>query len=399
VKLAVFSHKEVWRDPRHGSAYVTVGGFPAQMKAISELFDETEILCALHDGDPPPGHQRLEGHRMTIHPRPAPQGRGHMRKLLLPLWLVKNGGFFWRLARRMDAVHAVLLGDVGTIGLLVALAQRKPLFARHCGMWTYSETVAARVTKSLLVRCAGGPRVVMATGGGEQPPEPLNHSIEWIFATSLTDTDLQRMPVADIWNPGQRLRLVSVGRLSRGKNFDSCIRALPAIRLEVPGATMTLVGDGEERRNLEMLAGKLGVADSVEFLGNQPRERVFEALGASHVFVFPSAGEGFPKAVLEAMACGLPVIASGVSVLPHLLGNGGGIVLDGTDSKNVARSVIKLTEDPELMGAISRTARARASEYTLETWRDVIGERLEAAWGCRLKSGSGGDSIRTGAPG
>lgn len=356
------------------------------MRAVSELFDQTEILCMLRQGSPPAGYQEISGHNLIVSPRKVPPGRGQLRKLLLPFWLVRNGSAILSTARIADAIHAVLLGDIGTLGLLSALVMRKPLFARHCGMWTYSETLAARATKKLLVRIAGGPRVVMATGGGIELPEPGNPSIEWIFATSLSDSDIERMPQAPGWRQGERLRLVSVGRLSAGKQLDRCIAALPRIQEHIPETVLTLVGEGEERRRLDSLARKIGVTDSVDFVGNRPRDEVLEILAKSHVFLFPSAAEGFPKAVLEAMACRLPVVVSGVSVLPHLLDNGRGIVLRDSTSEGISNAVINLIENPDGMVEMGTLARRASRAFTLERWRDLIGERLEAAWGRTLKT-------------
>ncbi len=280
---------------------------------------------------------------------------------------------------------------------MAALALDKPLFARHCGMWTYSDTLAARLTKRLLVARAGGRRVVMATGGGRCSPEPCNPSIQWIFATSLRAQDFEHLPGAVAWTPESPLRLVGVGRLSAGKNFDACIRAVPLIREKGLDARLTLVGEGDRRASLEAVASNVGVGDVVEFAGSLPRDEVFKDLASSHIFVFPSAAEGFPKAVLEAMACGLPVVASRVSVLPHLLADGCGELLAGTTAEDVAEAVIRLARDPERMAAMGRAARERARGYTLERWRDLIGERLEAAWGRPLKDGARDAGSRAGA--
>ena len=94
------------------------------------------------------GYRHLEGQGITVRALPRPAGTGQVRKLLLPLWLARYAAHLWRSARNADAVHAVLLGDIGTLGLVAALALDKPLFARHCGMWTYSDTLAARLTKA-----------------------------------------------------------------------------------------------------------------------------------------------------------------------------------------------------------------------------------------------------------
>jgi len=388
MKLAVFSHKEVWCDPQGRPGYVTVGGFPVQMRALSQLFDETHILCALMKGDPPQGYQALTGPGLTVCPCPVPVGRGFVRKSLLPFWLLRHVWCFKKLARECDAAHAVLPGDLGVIGYLVGLASRKPIFARYCGMWSSSESIAIRLTKRLLTATAGGTRVVLATGGGAGLPSEKNSEIGWIFASSLSEEDWSRLPNARRWEAGSPLRLAAVGRLSKGKNFEACVAALPKIHERVPGSDLTLVGDGENRLRLEELAREVGVFDFVHFVGSQSRNDVLNILSKSNVFVFPSLSEGFPKAVVEAMACGLPVIANPVSVLPDLLAGGCGVLLRGSDARDVAEAVLELISDPPEMESMGMKARAKSRSYSLEGWRDFIRERLESAWGRELRADS-----------
>ena len=107
-----------------------------------------------------------------------------------------------------------------------------------------------------------------------------------------------------------------------------------------------------------------------------------ERLKNSTLFVFPTtSSEGFPKAVLEGLASGLPVIATRVSVLPELLSTGCGILIDEATPENVARAVETALTDSATYRAMSRQAIATASQYSLESWRDTIGGYLQAAWG------------------
>ena len=102
--LLVVSHKECWADPR-GDGYVTVGGFPQQMAAISTLFAETRLMIALRPGEPPPGAKKLDGHRLTVDPLPEPAGRGWRRKLSLSWWLPRHGPRLWCAVRSAGAVR------------------------------------------------------------------------------------------------------------------------------------------------------------------------------------------------------------------------------------------------------------------------------------------------------
>jgi glycosyltransferase involved in cell wall biosynthesis len=300
------------------------------------------------------------------------------------------------MARQVDAIHAAVPGDIGTAGLLLGLLKRKRLYVRHCGTWGDRSTLANRFLAWLLPKIAGGRVVVMATGGAPDPPEAGNPAIEWIFASSLSQADLDRIEPVKGWAKGEQLRLVTVGRLTKEKNALASIRALKEIRKSLPGCSLTVVGEGPIRPLLEQTAVDLDLVDAVTFTGNVNHEGVIETLLVSHIFLFPTrVAEGYPKAVMEAMACGLPVVASRVSVLPHLLGNGCGVLLDGTSARDVAKKVVRLVQSPRKMAEIGWSARGAVRELTLERWRGAIGERLEEAWGQKLKSLPNGSASGT----
>jgi glycosyltransferase involved in cell wall biosynthesis len=380
MKFVVLSHKETWAIPSAPSGFGTIGGFPFQMQALSELFAKTTLVLPLRQQ--PPGSVRpLTGYNVKIIHLPEPVGRDLRRKIALLTWLPKNLPKIWREIQMADAVHTPVPGDIGFIGLLISLIQRKRLFARHCGTWGEPMTRADKVLLWLLERIAGGRNVVMATGWAEQPPSKKNPNISWIFSTTLSETELANLPKAQPWQVNEPLRLVTVGRLSEGKNVQALIQALPLISDAFTEVSLDVVGDGEHRGALEALVEELNAGQQVKFHGNVTHEAVLQILSRAHLFVFPTqVKEGFPKAVLEALAVGLPVIATGVSVIPHLIKDCG-LVLPDTSPEAVAQAVKRLAAQPVLMTEMATRARQRAREYTLEAWRDAIGERLQAAWG------------------
>lgn len=112
-----------------------------------------------------------------------------------------------------------------------------------------------------------------------------------------------------------RPTLISVGHLIERKGHDLVIEALP----ELPDFRLLIAGDGPEDANLRALADRLGVADRVEFLGRRPHEELPDLCCAADALVLASSREGWANVLLEAMACGTPVVASNVWGTPEVV--------------------------------------------------------------------------------
>lgn len=130
---------------------------------------------------------------------------------------------------------------------------------------------------------------------------------------------------AGVFTPGPRrdrdgpLRIGGLGRLVRQKGFDTAITALPAVLERAPGAQLVIAGEGPERDRLQALAAGL----PVRFVGFLPSPVAVAAfLRGLDVLVLPSHYEGLPNAVLEARACGLPVVAADVAGLADAVDDG-----------------------------------------------------------------------------
>lgn len=169
------------------------------------------------------------------------------------------------------------------------------------------------------------------------------------------------------------LRLVYAGRLAEGKGLDVLLDAVAALTAVGGGPTVSLalVGDGPAREALQALAAARGIAGRVTVGGHLARrEPYLEALAAADLFVSPSPAEGFPKAVLDAMAAGLPVAAVPAGRLAELVDPGTTpagapiLALPSGDAAGMATALADIALDPERVRALRRAGHAFVGEHT-----------------------------------
>jgi L-malate glycosyltransferase len=154
--------------------------------------------------------------------------------------------------------------------------------------------------------------------------------------------------------------LVHVSNFRPVKRVKEVVEIFARVREQLP-ARLLMVGDGPDLADASRLARLLGVAEDVQFLGEQ--DQVVPLLSAADVFLLPSAQESFGLAALEAMACEVPVVASRIGGLPELVEDGvSGFLHDPDDLAGMARSAIKLLTDEALHRRAAEAARRAAQE-------------------------------------
>jgi glycosyltransferase involved in cell wall biosynthesis len=160
--------------------------------------------------------------------------------------------------------------------------------------------------------------------------------------------------------PTARLRnVIMVANLRAEKGHDVLIDAAVDVVRRFPDARFELVGAGPERDNLRARAAERGVADALTFAGHC--DDVAARLARADVFVLPSRSEAFPNAVLEAMAAGLPIVASGVGGILELIDEGRtGMLVPPGDARALADSLCRVIAEPPLATRLGDAARAEA---------------------------------------
>jgi len=168
--------------------------------------------------------------------------------------------------------------------------------------------------------------------------------------------------------------VVCWSRLRRYKSTDVAVRAFGRIHQELPAARLLIMGRGPDEGRLREFVDRLGLGAVVEFRGFMPREELVGNLHRAHVFLNPSPKEGWGLTVVEANACGLPVVASDRPGLRDSVRDGetGDLVPYG-DDEAFARKALELLRDPELWRRRSEAARAWADTFS---WERCVAESL-----------------------
>jgi len=169
-------------------------------------------------------------------------------------------------------------------------------------------------------------------------------------------------PVGVTGLQGTGLRMITVARLVSWKGIDGILRVL----MGIPDVYLTVVGDGPLDMSLRALASKLGLENRVTFTGRRNSEDTLALVRSSDVFVLNSTYEGLPHVILEALALGVPVIATAVGGTPEVVTNGeNGLSIPPADDDALARAIVQLLQ-PDRLEALREGARVSGAELRFD---------------------------------
>ncbi|TVP55410.1 MAG: glycosyltransferase family 1 protein [Gemmatimonadales bacterium] len=269
-------------------------------------------------------------------------------------------------ARWADIVHAQAFSSVVPAGLAARNARRPLVITLHTSHFlTRAQRPGWRPILRRLVHM--GDHVLAAsteiaevgTGltGGTVGVEPLTNGV---------DTSRFRPVSPAIAAPPGVRRLIVPRRLFPKNGVEFLVRAVPEIRRAIPRIEVLVVGDGPERGRLDSIARELGVEDQIRFLGSRPHGEMPGLLCSAELAVIPSLMEATSVAGLEAMACGLPLVASRVGGLPEIVGDDTGVLVPPADPPALADAICALLSDPDL-----KARGERARDAVVQHWSNA----------------------------
>jgi glycosyltransferase involved in cell wall biosynthesis len=321
--------------------------------------------------------RRLEASGATIHPL-EPFGT-HDPRILTRLM---------RTIRTIEPaiVHCWLL-QMELLGGIASMAAGIPwVFAERSSVKAYPRTFKNYLRGRVAAFASG---IVSNSSAGDQYwRERTKGGVRrYIVGNALPLDEIRAVPMAtseDAGTGSDEVCVLYAGRLDAGKNVESLVRALSQIRSTSPFRAL-LCGEGPLWSHVEHLIDTYGLEERVRLVGYVPN--LWSLMKRADVLVSPSRFEGCPNVVLEAMACGCPLIASDIRAHREILDDQSAVFFDVNDAGALADQIDAVLSDPESASRRARTAQARAERYALthivqqylSVYRDVLSRRRRRA--------------------
>lgn len=271
----------------------------------------------------------------------------------------------------VDVLHAHV-HRMGWAAVLASPLLRRPVvISEHSSEWTQ-----ATITRGALLRARAAFRraalVCPVSASLQDAIESYGVRARFRVVPNAVDTRIFHPPPNPPADPPARL--VNVALHNEVKGVDVLLRAFARLAGHRAEATLELVGEGPQTRELEELASDLGIGERVRFVGALGAAAVAEALRRSHVFVAGSRSETLGVAVAEALCCGLPVAATNVGGVPELVGADDGVLAPPENAEALAEAIETSVSGYARFDRAAIAARAR-SRFSLEavgrTWDQI----------------------------
>ena len=278
---------------------------------------------------------------------------------------------------KFDVIHTHL-SSANTIGAIVGRITLTPVVStlHSVGIDSRNRYSYRHFLETLALRY--GTKLVIAVGRtvAEAHQKRLDNNNIMVIPNAVeTFQPLKKSKITSIRsefivNPPHPI-IISVGRLSSPKGYSDLIDAFAILWKKYKDLTLLIVGEGELLEELKSKIKILGLEKNILLLGE--RHDINALLSISDIFVSSSIREGLPLAILEAMAAGLPVVATSVGDVPNVVIDGTGIVVPPHKPLILAGAISQLLDNPEKRATFGSTGKARIKqEYNLKKWSDQL---------------------------
>jgi glycosyltransferase involved in cell wall biosynthesis len=270
---------------------------------------------------------------------------------------------------RPDIIHAHLLHATLIAAILAQLSRARLVITLHnvlpdeggllCMAKVGLEEMVLRYVADRIISC--GPQVACARGGKLDAKRTIVVR-NCVHAPLPLSTEERLAARSEFGFSPDDFLIIAVGRLSRQKGFDILMEAFLQAAGSLQTARLLIVGDGEDRTALANRIKCSAKGDRIVLSG--PRSDADRLLGAADLFVLSSRWEGLPLAVLEAMAAGLPVIATNVGDVASATGPDGAILVPPEDVSALTAAICGIAANRDRQSALAKAARKAVVHFT-----------------------------------
>ena len=278
--------------------------------------------------------------------------------LVVPFFMVSMAFASLSAVSNADLIHANWAPN-GFIAGIAGFMARKPVVTTLRGS-DVRRALQSPLDNFFLKRCLAFSNIVVTVSNAihrlikENYPR-WSHKI--ITIPNGVDQEFIEIGADRDYKANDKVRLVTVGSLVPGKRIETILYALARIK-SLDTAECSVIGSGPQEPMLKALTQQLNLSERVDFIGAIAHSKIPNYLQDSDVFILSSASEGRPNVLLEAMAAGLPVIASDIEGVRELIQNGKtGLLFDVGDPGHLAKKMELLIADSHARGMLGRGAR------------------------------------------
>jgi glycosyltransferase involved in cell wall biosynthesis len=348
---------------------------------LARAFDRITHVACFHPGPAPKSALPYETDTVRFVPVPPSGGRTLRDKLRVLACAPRYLTEIWKNVTEADVIHVRSPGSVALYAIfLLWRVRQKPRWVKYAGNWMQTGVIPLSFAFQrwwLRKGLSRGP----VTVNGRWPDQP-NHVFSFDNPSmTLQDIQVARSTVVDK-RLGQPLRFIFVGRTETAKGLGVALEVTKRLLSHYRDIYLDVLGDGPERQMFERMSAQLGLTGRVTFHGWVPHDHVCDFLARSHFILLPSASEGWPKVLSEAMSYGVVPVASDVSAIPQILEKtGAGVALPMRDVAAFTRVIVELIHDPTKWGEMSRAGMDVAPRFTYERYLIALDEMFRLAYG------------------
>jgi glycosyltransferase involved in cell wall biosynthesis len=269
--------------------------------------------------------------------------------------------------RGIRHVHVHLDGTAPAVGLLVAqLGNQRD----DAAGWSFSMTVHGSkeffdVARQRLARKVNAARFVVCVSDFTRSQlMALVDETHWSKLHVVhCGIDPERFAPPEGGRAGRPVRVLTVGRLDNMKGVAILIEAIAELRLRGVDITLTVVGDGPKREELQRLADRRSVGALITWAGAVGQDRIRDHYHAADIFCLPSFAEGVPVVLMEAMSTGLPVVANSIAGIPELVEDEiSGLLVRPGRTDLLTDALERLSRDVDLRSRMGRAGREKVRQ-------------------------------------